>query len=52
MRAYVLDLDRVKFGVAPYFGGRANAARLARSIRKIAGGRDTRALLSAIGVAQ
>jgi hypothetical protein len=51
MRAYVLDLDRVKFGAAPYFAARANAARLSRSIRKIAGGRDTRALLTAIGVA-
>jgi hypothetical protein len=51
IRAYVLDLDRVKFGAAPYFASRANAARLTRSVRKIAGGRDTRAILTAIGVA-
>lgn len=49
-RAYVLDLDRVKFGAAPYFALRANAARLARSVRKITGPRDTQSLLTAIGV--
>lgn len=51
VRAFVLDLDRVKFGAAPYFAGRANAARLSRSVKKIAAGRDTRAIRAAIGVA-
>jgi hypothetical protein len=48
--AYVLDLDRVKFA-APYFAERANARRLTRSIQKVSGGRDMRAVLTAIGVA-
>lgn len=47
--AYVLDLDRVKFA-APYFAERANAQRLARSVRKVSAGRDVRDVLAAIGV--
>ena len=48
--AYVLDVDRVRFG-APDLAGRANASRLARSVRKVAaalGGRDVTSVLAAV----
>lgn len=49
--AYVLDIDRVRFA-APDLAGRANTARLARSVRKRTGQRDMRAVLAAIKFAR